>query len=241
MATKPTARAESTRAAILRAALREFASEGVAGARTDAIARAARVNKALLYYYFKDKETLYGAALDQVFSELFQRLHQILDRPLPPREKMLAYAGAYFDFVAANPQYPRLVQQEMMRAGRSGSPHLQRIVRHYMRPLFAKLSRLFEEGKRRGEFRDVAPEQFVPSMIAVVVFYFAGAPMMRMMMGGDPLSPTRIAARRAAVLDFISAALFRIPGAGATGSRARAPAPHPGPRRNGHARREGRR
>ena len=49
---------------------REFSREGVAGARTDAIARAAGVNKALLYYYFKDKETLYGAVLDQVFGGL---------------------------------------------------------------------------------------------------------------------------------------------------------------------------
>ncbi|MGH9515612.1 MAG: helix-turn-helix domain-containing protein, partial [Terriglobales bacterium] len=44
---------EESRAAILKAAVVEFAREGVAGARTDAIARAARVNKALLYYYFK--------------------------------------------------------------------------------------------------------------------------------------------------------------------------------------------
>lgn len=62
-------------------------------------------------------------------------------------------------------------------------------------------------------------------MIAVVVFYFAGAPMMRMIMGGDPLSPERIAARRAAVLDFVSAALFR----------------RSEPRRNGRSRGEGRR
>ncbi len=60
-------RPEESRAAILQAAVREFSREGVAGARTDAIARAAGVNKALLYYYFKDKETLYAAVLDQVF------------------------------------------------------------------------------------------------------------------------------------------------------------------------------
>ena len=63
-------RPEQSRAAILQAAIREFAREGVAGARTDAIARAAKVNKALLYYYFKDKEALYGAVLDQVFGGL---------------------------------------------------------------------------------------------------------------------------------------------------------------------------
>ena len=47
-----------------------FRREGMAGARTDAIARAGGVNKALLYYYFKDKESLYGAVLDHAFGGL---------------------------------------------------------------------------------------------------------------------------------------------------------------------------
>ena len=81
---------EESRAAILKAAVREFAQEGVAGARTDAIARSAGVNKALLYYYFKDKESLYGAVLDEVFGGLHQAVHEVLAKPLPPREKILA-------------------------------------------------------------------------------------------------------------------------------------------------------
>ena len=60
----PRGNPEATRDAILEAALNEFATEGLAGARTDHIARAAGVNKALLYYYYEDKETLYGAVLD---------------------------------------------------------------------------------------------------------------------------------------------------------------------------------
>lgn len=62
-------RPQESRAAILEAAVAEFANEGIAGARTDAIARAAKVNKALLYYYFKDKEALYGAVLDQCLED----------------------------------------------------------------------------------------------------------------------------------------------------------------------------
>src|SRR5437016_9959890 len=80
-ATKPRlgsrGRPEESRAAILQAAVREFAREGIAGARTDAIARAAHVNKALLYYYFKDKETLYGAVLDQVFGGLTASIEEV--------------------------------------------------------------------------------------------------------------------------------------------------------------------
>src|ERR1700690_4530880 len=100
-----------SRAAILQAAAREFAEFGIAGARTDAIAREARVNKALLYYYFKDKETLYGAVLDNVFLGLRTAVFRVLDADQPPREKMMAYAGAYFDFIASNQLYPRLMQR----------------------------------------------------------------------------------------------------------------------------------
>jgi hypothetical protein len=46
-------------------------------------------------------------------------------------------------------------------------------------------------------------------MIAMIVFYFSSAPEMRRIVHFDPLSPRRIAQRRAAVLDFISAALFQ--------------------------------
>src|SRR6478752_10136484 len=80
---------EESRAAILQAAAHEFAEHGIAGARTDAIAREARVNKALLYYYFKDKETLYGAVLDDAFSGLKNTVFQVLDGPLPPGEKIM--------------------------------------------------------------------------------------------------------------------------------------------------------
>jgi TetR/AcrR family transcriptional regulator len=199
---------EQTKAAILQAALVEFANMGLSGARTDAIAKAAAVNKALLYYYFKDKETLYGATLESVFAGLAAKLSAVLESALPPREKLLTFAGTYFDAVAANPLYPRLVQQEMMRAGTSLSPHIQRIVEKYQRPTFAKVMRMFDEGIRAGTFRKVDVFQFVPSMIAIIVFYFSSTPMLRAIMPGDPLSPERIAARRVAVLDFISAAIF---------------------------------
>src|ERR1700676_3664570 len=212
-------RPEQSRAAILQAAVREFAREGVAGARTDAIARAAKVNKALLYYYFKDKEALYGAVLDQVFEGLVAHLGEVFSRDLPPREKILAYAGAHFDYVASHPLYRRIVQGEMMGAGRGRANHLERIVKKYFRPLFGRVAEVLKTGQAAGEFRPVDPLHFVPSMIAVIVFYFTNAPVMRLMTGKDPMSPERVAARRAAVLDLLSAALFQRPGRKPRGAR----------------------
>jgi AcrR family transcriptional regulator len=210
---------EESRAAILHAAAKEFGELGIAGARTDAIARAARVNKALLYYYFKDKETLYGAVLDGAFSGMKAKVFQALDSDLPPREKIMAYAGAYFDFIASNQIYPKLMQREMMRAREGHSENIDRLVKTYFQPIYRRVGELLQKGIAEGEFRRVDPAHFVPSMVAIIVFYFSSAPVMRRIVRFNPLAPERIAERRAAVLDFISAALFQPRPGVATGVR----------------------
>jgi TetR/AcrR family transcriptional regulator len=199
---------EESRAAILHAAAQEFAREGIAGARTDSIARNAHVNKALLYYYFKDKEGLYRAVLDNVFQGLSDTIYGTLDSDLPPREKILAYVSAHFDYIAKHAMYPRIVNAELTRARAGNVAQFERIVHQYFRPLFGKIANVLKEGQASGDFRPVDPMQFVPSMISVIVFYFNTVPVIKLMTGNDPLAPERLAERRAAVLDFISAALF---------------------------------
>lgn len=199
---------EKTRAAILNAALEEFAHEGVAGARTDEIARNAGVNKALLYYYFKDKEGLYAAVLERIFGGLSARVEEVLDREdLSPREKLLLYAETHFDYMSSSPLFPRVVQREFMRAGRNPTPVVSRIVEGYARPLYAKLSKLIMEGCAAGDFRSCDPQQTITSIVGVIVFYFIS--LQQLVAANDPYSPERIAARRAAVLDFISAAVLK--------------------------------
>jgi len=60
---------ERTRGRILSAALKEFAAHGFAGARVDAIAGAAAINKRMLYHYFGDKEGLFRAVLRRKIAE----------------------------------------------------------------------------------------------------------------------------------------------------------------------------
>jgi len=202
---------EESRAAILKAAIKEFAEYGIAGARTDAIAKAARVNKALLYYYFTDKEAIYEAVLDHVFSGLRDTVVPALEIDGPPRQRLLNYLGAYFDYIAANPRFPRVVQGEWIRTGTERTPQMQRIAKEYFRPIYQKLGEVLAQGIAAGEFRPVDPIHFIPSMVAIIVFYFSAAPVIKSLMKIDPLAPERIAERRAFVLDFISAALFTKP------------------------------
>jgi len=199
---------EASRSTILAAALAEFAGHGLAGARMDAIASAAGVNKALLYYYFRSKDSLYAAVLDEFFQRLRARVQRALDSQAGAGERLLLYARAHFDSVAESLYYARLFQAEMMSAGREGSPHLSHIVDEYIRPISLRVLEVLQQGIAAGEFRAVDPAQFAPTMVSSIVWYFVVAPVLRRLRPGDPYSPQAIAERRAAVLDFLAAALF---------------------------------
>lgn len=197
-----------SRQAILKAALAEFGEHGLSGARMDAIAEAAGVNKALLYYYFRDKDALYGAVLDDFFVRMHARIMQVFDSTVSPGERLLQYVRAHFDSIAASPYYARLFQREMMSAGRLGSPHLSRIVERYIQPISQRVMDVLREGIESCEFRPVDVAQFAPSMVAAIVYYFVIAPVVRKLRNTDPFSAKAIQDRRAAVLDFVAAALF---------------------------------
>jgi TetR/AcrR family transcriptional regulator len=201
---------EASRHAILQAALSEFAREGLAGARMDAIAEAAGVNKALLYYYFHDKETLYGEILDRFFQKLAERIMAVCQPPGSAGLRFLSYARTHFDSVAESPYYAHIFMSELMSAGRGGSTHLDRIFARYMKPIGGCVLGLMQEGISSGEFRAVDPNQFLPSTIGSIVHYFLTAPLRQKFMPELYAAPRQqlIQERRAAVLDFIAAALF---------------------------------
>ncbi len=199
---------EASRRAILQAALVEFARKGLAGARMDAIADAAGVNKALLYYYFRDKDALYGAVLDRFFEQLVARVVAVCDRPGTAGERYLAYARTHFDAIAESPYYAHIFMAELMSASRGGSPQFDRIVAKYMRPIGMRVLGLAQEAIESGEFRQGRADQFVPSTIGTIVHYFLTAPVRRKFNNQDPLSAQAIHNRRAAVLDFVAAAVF---------------------------------
>lgn len=189
---------------IVDAAEQIFADRGLAGARMEAIARAACVNKALLYYYFHSKEELYRSVLEAMFAELRAGGDAPRMAALGPGDKVRAIVDNYFEFVRQHPNYPRLVQREMMNHG----PNLSWMVSEYYRPMHRRLVRFIEEGMGRGDFRRVDASQMAISIVAVMVFYFGAAPLLSKICGRDTLRPTEVARRRAAVVDILEHGLF---------------------------------
>lgn len=105
--------AEATKARLLAAATAEFAEHGIAGARIDRVAKAARANKAQIYHYFGSKEALF----DAVFGGLAQAsiASDYFDAGDLPET-----ACRIFDQLEASPQVARLAL--WYRLERSGSP-----------------------------------------------------------------------------------------------------------------------
>src|SRR5260370_39826670 len=89
-------KALNAKPAILRAAIEEFAEQGFSGARMDSIATATGANIALLFYYFKSKNLLYKAALEEILGRWCTRMLPTLKGPQSPKEKLLAYINMYF-------------------------------------------------------------------------------------------------------------------------------------------------
>jgi TetR/AcrR family transcriptional regulator len=190
---------------IVTAAEKIFAEQGIEGARTDAIARAARVNKALLYYYFSGKEDLHRFTLQTLFGHMRQQVGAAMQKSGSPREQLLCFVNGYFEFTSQHPNYPRLVQREVM--GRKAS--LDWIVREGFGPLYRRLTAILRTGIANGDVRRVDPQNAAVTLIAMTVFYFAAAPVLGRLWGCNPLAPARVAARRRSVLDFLEHGLFR--------------------------------
>src|SRR5271170_7648837 len=139
-------RADQTRKNILRAAIREFSAHGLAGARTDAIAESAKVNKALLYYYFKSKKGLYAAAIDEVSSAVAERAFAALDPKRSAGDRLLRTALNHFDRILTQRDFQSLMQQEMVRMHRGESEAMPMLVKNVFKPLMGKLQQAVDEG-----------------------------------------------------------------------------------------------
>ena len=208
MTPAPDLPSEDTRSTILRAAMAEFAEFGEIGARTDAIARTAGVNKALLHYYFGTKKALYEAALDEILKGLKEHYLALLGGPGTPGQRMLRYVLASFDRMASSRDYARVLGHEMLRARSGESTSVPRMVQAYFSPLHHAVCHTLEEGIGTGEFQPMDSAQTALSITGANVFYFISAPVFREMTGHDPRQPDMLAQRRLGILDLAVSVLF---------------------------------
>lgn len=199
---------DDRRERILRAAIAEFSQHGLAGARTDAIAAGAGVNKALLYYYFRSKTELYDAALEASAAQMLGSALRSLDHEGSPGERLLRTALNHFDRIASQQEYRQIIHQEMARLRESGGEAVPAPLEKIFSVLMRKMRRVLAEGMKTGELIRTDWMQVIYAVLGANVFYFLSAPMMRLVADFDPLQEREIRRRRKAALLFLGASLF---------------------------------
>lgn len=115
---------EATRGRIYQAALQEFARYGVAGARVDRIAQAARANKQAIYQYFGDKERLFATVLERSLGELAESVPVETD-------DIAGYVDRLFGYHLAHPEVLRLLMWEALEFTDRAVPDEENRARHY--------------------------------------------------------------------------------------------------------------
>jgi TetR/AcrR family transcriptional regulator len=203
-----TERADVTRARILEAAIVEFSENGLAGARTEQIAEAAGVNKALLYYYFQGKDALYAAALEKVAERVVSSGLAVLDSKCSAGERLVHFALNHFDRIHSQRAFQSLMQQELMRLQRGEENALTPLVERVFRPMLGRVKELLAEGMRSGELIRVDEWQMMYAAMGANVFYFLSGPVMGMLRGGDVFARKALLARRKAAVEYLGQTVF---------------------------------
>jgi AcrR family transcriptional regulator len=156
---------------ILAAARAEFVTKGMAGARMQAIARAARVNSALLHYYFRSKEKLYAAAARDVVRTVWGAMQKEL-AALPPEkgfeETLATMLKAHARVLSRHPDFPLFLLRQVLEEA-SPLPEILHEALQAFAEIPRRLQRLLEIEIRAGRFLPMEPVHFWTSFVGMTV------------------------------------------------------------------------
>jgi AcrR family transcriptional regulator len=149
---------------IVAAARARFLSEGVDGASLRAIASDAGTSIGMVYYYFKTKDDLLFAVVEDIYGRLLDDLTRACDPALPPVERIRGVyrrIGAIDDHES---QVVRLVIREVLVS----SKRLARLLARFQRGHFPLVLAALADGIAEGTIRaDLPPMMLLPVAIAV--------------------------------------------------------------------------
>jgi AcrR family transcriptional regulator len=197
---------ERTKARILAAATAEFARYGLGGARVDRIAARAGANKRMLYYYFRDKDNLFLAALEARYAHI-RAAERALDlEHLEPREALRRLVDFTWSYFLDHPEFLTLLNSENLHKGR----HVRRSRRvpQMHSTLVETLRGVLKRGERAGVFRrGVDPVQLYISIAGEGYFYLSNRYTLGQIFKRDLMSKRALAARARHNSDMILHAL----------------------------------
>ncbi|MBN2800481.1 MAG: TetR family transcriptional regulator [Deltaproteobacteria bacterium] len=166
---------------ILDAAETAFAERGLAGARVNAIADVAGVNKAMLYYYFGSKDELYRAVLTRTMDQVVGRVSTELDRvEHAPSVRMEAMLDAYREVLRAHPLFARIMARELAE----GAPLAAPLLRERLQPVLPRIQATMAQAAASGDFNPrLATPLTIPVMVAPLIFAALAGPIIAPLFG----------------------------------------------------------
>lgn len=98
---------------ILDVAMEEFATLGYSGLSMNKLAEKLKINKTMIYYYFKDKRNLYDEVISSIIELNEEEKKEILTSSLEAKEKFKRYIKLYTKTISNNPNIIPLTLREM--------------------------------------------------------------------------------------------------------------------------------
>ena len=130
-----------------------FSQKGYASASMDELAERCGLNKAMVFYYFKNKKGLYEAVMREVLVEIQQTIVEENKRHSTPKEEMEGFIRTYAKFACEHPYLPSLLLKELSDSGAI----IPEMLFSSMRQLFALFSDILKRGEKEGCFTDAVP------------------------------------------------------------------------------------
>jgi len=161
-----------SRERLLAAARHEFAARGFDGAKVDRIAARARVNKAMLYYHFRNKAALYREIIRELFHGVALAVQDVRRQGGAPEEQLRHFIDAIASQGVARQDFPALWLREIADGGR----RIDASIVTELERVLAVLEAILQDGRRTGCFREVDPFVIHISIVAPLLFFAASAP-----------------------------------------------------------------
>ncbi len=145
--------AVKTKNIIISSAMALFAKKGFDGVSVDLIANEAKINKAMIYYYFKNKAKLYEVVINTVLDEIYEQIVLKTKDAVKPKDELKIFIETFVKFAWNNPYLSSLMLAELG----NGAKNLPDNVFVGLRKIFSLLSDILKRGEESGCFYGVEP------------------------------------------------------------------------------------
>jgi TetR/AcrR family transcriptional regulator len=172
---------DDTQERILAASKKIFLTKGMSGARMQDIADEAGINKALLHYYFRNKEQLFETIFKEASAQFFPKIASIIESNLPLFEKIEVFCKEYIDMIIQNPYMPLFVLTEINKDPKRLK---YRIWKEKESP-FEKFAAHVEKEIKAKRIKPVSPGHLFINMLSMCIFPFLSKPMWMLASGMD--------------------------------------------------------